>query len=61
MAFRVAQDIVTEFHRRHSTSHRMWEYQAATLRYAAEVLFRQAFADTAGSFGIVGGRHYAPR
>lgn len=47
MVFRVAQDIVEEFHRRHSTSYRMWEYHAATLRYAAEVLFRQAFADTA--------------
>ena len=47
MAFRVAQDVVDEFYRRHSTSATLWELHATTLRYSVEILFRQAFADTA--------------
>jgi hypothetical protein len=47
VTFRVDQDIVDELHRRHSSDVRVWKYYATTLRYAAEVLFRQVFADTA--------------
>ena len=47
MSFRVAPEVLVELHNRHAKSPIMWELQGTTLRYTMEVLFRQAFADTA--------------